>query len=133
MSDDTTPQHSVLIIEDDQSLRQMYATAFSMAKFTVFTADDGITGCEELKDKRPDIVLLDIMMPNASGYHVLDFARQDPMLANIPIIVLSNLAGESYENEARAKGAIDYIIKSDVDPKEVIAKVNKTLAARSQS
>lgn len=132
MSDDNGSPPTILIIEDDVSLRRMYELAFTINKFTVFTADDGVSGLDELRVKKPDIVLLDIMMPNEDGYFVLDAVREDQTVSSIPIIVLSNLTGENYEKDARSKGAVDFIVKSDVDPKEVVAVVNKTLAAHQQ-
>lgn len=117
----------VLIIEDDQLIQRMYDKIFTFEKYEVITASDGEEGLEKARTTNPTIILLDVMMPKMNGMEVLEKLKQDPATKSIPVIMLSNLAGENDVETALSKGAVKYIIKSEYDPKEVADMVDEVI------
>ena len=111
----------VLLVEDDEDIREMYATTFMKKGFTVFTAHDGRAALEKITNKKPDIVLLDIMMPNVDGYQVLKDVRKD-MSHYVPVIMLTNLDPGHFERHAQFDEVDAYLIKSHYSPSEVLQK-----------
>lgn len=120
----------VLIIEDDQLIQRMYQKMFTFDKFDVETASDGEEGLDKARtmNPKPTIILLDVMMPKMNGMQVLEKLKLDPELKKIPVIMLSNLAGENDIETALSKGAVKYIIKSEYDPKQVSEIVKEVVA-----
>lgn len=111
----------ILLIEDDQDIREIYSTTFMKRGFTVFTASDGRAGIQKFTNKQPDIVLLDIMMPNVDGYQVLKEIRKN-METYTPVIMLTNLDASHFERHAQFADVDEYLIKSHYSPSEVVEK-----------
>jgi DNA-binding response OmpR family regulator len=109
----------ILIIEDDALLSKMYLSIFTSEKYEVETAADGQAGLDKARANKPTLILLDIMMPRLNGMEVLGKLKEDPELKDIPVVVLTNLAGDSDIQTALKMGAVNYIIKSEHKPKEV--------------
>lgn len=120
----------VLLVEDDQLIQRMHQKIFSFEKFDVEMAGDGEEGLEKARtmNPKPTIILLDVMMPKMNGMQVLEKLKADPELKAIPVIMLSNLAGENDIETALSKGAVKYIIKSEYDPKQVSDMVKEVVA-----
>jgi DNA-binding response OmpR family regulator len=117
----------VLIIEDDPYIADMYATKFRMNEYKVKLAKNGEKAFDELQKEKPDIVLLDLLMPRMDGYEFLEKFKKEKEFKNIKVIVLTNL-GQKREIEKGLKlGADDYIIKAYFTPKEVVKKVENLL------
>jgi len=116
----------VLLVEDDVDICEMYAATFMRAGFTVFTAHDGDSGIDKFKKKRPDVVLLDIMLPTVSGYEVLGMIRKD-MRSYTPVIMLTNLNASHYAKHASFDAVDDYLIKSNFTPSEILEKTKDVL------
>jgi putative two-component system response regulator len=125
----------VLIIEDDQLIQRMYQKMFLFEKFDVEMASDGEEGLDKVRsmDPKPTIILLDVMMPKMNGMQVLEKLKMDPALKAIPVVMLSNLAGENDVETALSKGAVKYIIKSEYDPKQVADMVNEIVAGYTRN
>lgn len=117
----------VLIIEDDQLIQRMYSKIFLFEKYDVVTASDGEEGLQKARTENPTIILLDVMMPKMNGMEVLEQLKIDPATKSMPVVMLSNLAGENDVETALSKGAVKYIIKSEHDPKEVADMVNEII------
>lgn len=117
----------VLIIEDDQLIQRMYSKIFAFEKYDVVTASDGEDGLQKAHTEKPTIILLDVMMPKMNGMEVLEKLKIDPDTKSIPVVMLSNLAGENDVETALSKGAVKYIIKSEHDPKEVADMVDEII------
>jgi DNA-binding response OmpR family regulator len=113
----------LLMVEDDSFLREMYKTKLQSESFDVQVARDGVEGLEKIKELKPDMVLLDIMMPRMDGFEVLQTVKDDPELKDIPVILLTNLGQDSDVKKGKEMGAADYIIKSDATMAEVSDKV----------
>ena len=118
----------VLMIEDEEQIRSMYQVAFEALGFVFDSAGDGEKGMEMTKANKPDLILLDIMMPNVDGLTVLTQIKNDPNLSTIPVIMLSNLSAQENVDKAMTLGAKNYINKSLVKPREVAEKVKAILS-----
>lgn len=116
----------VLIAEDDKNICEMYATAFMREQFIVYKAMDGKAAIEKYHSKDPDIILLDIMMPEADGYQVLKEVRKRHD-KYIPVIMLTNLDMEHFVSHDSLDRVDEYLIKSNFTPSDVVAKVKKVL------
>ncbi len=121
----------ILIVEDDSFLSKMYAKKFELDGFEVQVAVDGAEGVEKMKSFHPNLVLMDIMMPKMSGLEAMDKAKADPTLKDIPVLVLTNLSTTDDAETAVKKGAVGFLVKSDVTPSQVLAKAKEILAKKS--
>lgn len=117
----------ILVVEDDKFLRKVYESKLPKEGYNVVSAADGELGLAAIKKEMPDLVLLDLIMPKMTGFDVLEVVRKDPILAKIPIIVLSNLGQEDDLTKAKALGAVDFFIKSNFSIKEVVEKLKAYL------
>lgn len=122
----------LLIVEDDPLMQRMYQKIFTFEKYDVSTASNGEEGLEKVRSLMPIVVLLDVMMPKMNGLQVLEKIKADPATKHIPVIMLTNLAGEKDAEAALMKGAIKYIVKSEYDPKQIVAMVKEIVAAHSR-
>ena len=118
----------VLIVEDDRFLSKAYTSKLKKTGFEVILAFNGKEALEKSKLEKPDIILLDLLMPKKNGWTVLADLKKNRALKNIPVIVLSNLGEEDDIKKARGFGAADYLVKSDISIQEVINKIKKFLA-----
>lgn len=118
-------KNKILIVEDYSTLRVLLAKKLSKEGFIVEQAPDGETAVEKIPTFRPNIVLLDIMMPGIDGYEVLKQIRHnsDEEIAAIPVIMLSNLGDDEDIKRAMVSGADDYMIKSNITAVDVIEKM----------
>lgn len=117
----------ILLVEDDPLVIRMYSSAFNFEKFDVISAANGVSGLEKVKKEKPDIVLMDVMMPEMNGMDVLEKIKSDPDTQNIPVIMLTNLSGTQDAEEAKKRGAAFYLVKSQYKPKDVVGIIKKTL------
>lgn len=122
----------ILIVEDDPLMARLYQKIFHFEKHEVVLAADGMEGIEKTREEKPALILLDIMMPKMNGLEVLEKLKKDPETKKIPVVVLTNLAGEKDAESAMLKGAVKYIVKSQFDPKEVTKMVNQILLAHTR-
>lgn len=124
-------KYKVLIIEDEDLVARMYQKSLQFDDFDVEVAIGGKEGYQMIKDHKPDLVLLDIMMPEPDGMEVLEMIKGDPETKNIPVIMLTNLSGEYDSKLAISKGATDYWVKKDSNPTELGKKIKEKLTQTS--
>jgi DNA-binding response OmpR family regulator len=117
----------IAIIEDDSVINQMYRMKFESDGFDVRVADDGEQGVALVRDFAPDIVLLDMQMPNKTGTEALTEIRGEKWGKDIPVLILTNLGEEEAPSELKSLNVASYIVKADLTPKQVVAQVKKTL------
>ncbi len=117
----------VLIIEDDPILLNMYATKLELEDFLVLMAENGEKGLGLAKKEKPDIILLDIILPKMDGFEVLEKFKADKTTQSIPVILLTNLNQSEEVRRGLALGAEDYLIKAYFMPSEVINKIKKVI------
>lgn len=121
----------ILIVEDDKVLSDLLGKKLKDAGFEVAFAYNGVEGMDSLKTNKPDLILLDIMMPEKSGMEVMEEMNQDPetSLTKIPVIIISN-SGQPVEiDRVLELGAKDYLIKAEFNPQEVVEKVIKQIGS----
>ncbi len=117
----------ILIVEDDEFLGDVLAQKLRGYLFEVVVTRDGADGLKKILEWKPDLVLLDIILPTMNGYEILEAKAKDATIKNIPVIVISN-SGQPVElNRILALGVKDYIVKAQFDPNEVVAKVKVEL------
>lgn len=116
-------KHKIAIIEDDIIIRQMYRMKFENENFEVQVADNGLDGVSLIEHMKPDVVLLDIHMPEMNGAEVLEKIRKEKWGKNIPVIILTNLGEEESPKNLRALGIHSYIVKADFTPRQVVHRV----------
>ena len=118
----------ILIIEDDPLMSRLYEKIFKFEGFEVELAGDGQEGLEKVRTGKPTLILLDIMMPKMNGLQVLEKLKVDPETKSIPVIMLTNLAGQQDAEMALTKGAVKYLVKSEYEPKQIANMVKEVLA-----
>jgi len=125
----------ILIVEDDPLMLRMYQKIFTFEGFEVEIAGNGEEGLDKVRtlDPKPSLIMLDVMMPKMNGLQVLEKLKLDPALQAIPVIMLTNLAGQQDAETALAKGAVRYIIKSEHKPKDVAMMVKEILAGYTRN
>lgn len=121
----------LVIVEDEESLRVMYATRFKQSGYEVLEASNGADGLKLIRESKPDIVLLDILMPKVSGFDVLrDLkADKDVAVSSIPVILLTNLAEDAGFKQGQELGAAGYVMKVNRTPDETVHYVNAVIGA----
>lgn len=117
----------IMIVEDDPTLRDIYTTRFTAEGYRVATASDGEAALSTAVKERPDLILLDIMMPKISGFDVLDILRATPETKDTKIVVMSALSQTADIEKGKALGASAYLVKSQVTLSEVVEKVKAIL------
>jgi len=120
-------EKTILIIEDDKFLRELIAQKLIKEGYKVSEAVDGEEGIKKVKEEKPDLVLLDLILPGIDGFEVLTKMKEDTSLGQIPVIILSNLGQKDDVEKGLKLGAIDYLIKAHFTPGEIIEKVKAAL------
>jgi CheY-like chemotaxis protein len=123
----------ILIVEDDALMLRMYQKIFTLEKYDVEIATNGEEGLEKARSTKPTLILLDVMMPKMNGLQALEKLKADADLQSIPVVMLTNLAGQQDAEEALLKGAVKYIVKSEHDPKEIVSMVKEILAGYTRN
>lgn len=118
----------IAIVEDDGVIRQMYRMKFEGEGFEVETAENGKDGVALVQHMKPDIILLDMHMPEMDGVTALTKIRAEKWGKDIPVIVLTNLGEEESPKNLRALGINGYIVKADFTPRQVVARVKDALS-----
>jgi DNA-binding response OmpR family regulator len=117
----------IALIEDDGAIAVMYRLQLVSDGFDVEIARDGVSGLHVVQESSPDLILLDVRLPRMSGLDVLEAIRQDPRLAAVPVLVLSNYGESDVIDRSLELGARAYLIKSQTTPVELSAKVRELL------
>lgn len=118
---------SILLVEDDPFLVEIYTAKLKEAGFSVIVATDGKESLKKMKEKVPDLLLLDIVLPDLNGWEVLREIKKEDKLNNLKIVILSNL-GEKEEVEKGLKLGVErYLVKARYTPSEVVEEVKKIL------
>lgn len=126
----TGSSRRILLAEDDRFLRKAAEATLTRSGFTVLTAADGEEAVRVAQAERPDLILLDLIMPKLLGFNVLQQLKQDPLTSSIPVIILSNLGQESDVQQAMDGGAAAYFIKANLSLQELVKRVDETLSSR---
>lgn len=120
----------IMLVEDDVALRDIYSSRFEAEGYKVAIASDGEEALTVAVKEKPDLILLDIMMPKISGFDVLDILRNTPETKHTKIIVMSALSQTADMEKGKNLGADEYLVKSQVTLSEVVEKVKQMIAKK---
>lgn len=115
----------ILLMEDEETLAGMYKIKFEKSGYQVFVAANGEIGLPMIKREKPDLVLLDIIMPKMDGFVVLEKMMQDDDIKDIPVFMLTNLGQDEDIKRGEELGASGYYVKANLTPGELVKKINK--------
>lgn len=123
----------ILVIEDDAFLGDVLLEKLKKEEYDAHLSRDGAEGLKKIKELKPDLILLDIILPNMNGYEILEAKQKDKEIEKIPVIIISN-SGQPVEiSRALALGVKDYFIKAQFDPEEVMFKVRNFLKKEGET
>lgn len=117
----------ILLVDDDLTLREMYEERLKTEGFDIIQASNGEEALAKARESKPNIILLDVMMPKINGFDVLKEIKSDPELKDIPVIILTALIQDVDKLQGKKLGAADYIVKSETMPGEVIQKIHAAM------
>lgn len=124
-----SPKYTIAVVEDEKMLLKYMASSLQTdADFKVITANDGEEGERLIAQEKPDLVFLDIIMPKKNGFEVLETVKKSAVTKDIPIVVLSNLGQEKDIQHAKELGALDYLIKVDLEISDLVKKAHQYLS-----
>jgi two-component system alkaline phosphatase synthesis response regulator PhoP len=122
----------ILVVDDDQKIVRLVRSYLEQANFQVLTANDGETALHVIRRDRPDLVVLDLMLPDRDGWEITRLVRSDPTLAKLPIIMLTARVEDTDRIVGLELGADDYVAKP-FNPRELVARVRAVLRRSSDS
>lgn len=117
----------ILLVEDDSFLIDIYTTKFREAGFDIESVVDGAEALRKIKEKNPDLVVLDIVLPHEDGWEIIEKIKKEKKLKDIKIIILSNLGQRAEVEKGLRLGAVKYLIKAHYTPSQVLEEVKKVL------
>lgn len=117
----------ILIVEDEPFLAEMYRDKFIKSGFEILLTNSAEDGLKVAKEYKPDLILLDILLPNENGTSLLAWMREEMSIAHVPVLVFSNYDDEEMRNKALDLGAKDYLIKTNHTPGEIISRIKDLL------
>ena len=127
MTTDDNNKVKILVVEDDKFLRELLVRKLEGEGLSTVTAADGTEALQKMEETMPKLVLLDLILPGIDGFDVLKKMKENPAIANIPVIILSNLGQKEEVEKGLKLGANDYMIKAHFTPDEIVEKVQKIL------
>lgn len=123
-----TNKKKVMIVEDDEHISKVYQIMFAKDGIETSLARDGEEAVKKITEEKPDLVLLDLMIPKKDGFGVLEDIKKISSLAKIPVIILSNLGQQKDQDRALSLGANEYLVKVDSPIQDIIDKAKGYLA-----
>ncbi|MDD5749170.1 MAG: response regulator [Patescibacteria group bacterium] len=123
----------ILFVDDDNFLRKVYQAELSERGYEVFLAANGQEGLEQARINDPDLIILDMIMPEKNGFEVLTELRSDPATAAVPVIILSNLGQEDDVKKGIDLGAVDYLVKDNITLATLVEKISRYLNSTTMS
>lgn len=117
----------ILLIEDEKILGDMYKEKFAEAGFEVLRAIDSEEGINLAKKEKPDLIVLDILLPKENGITFLGWLKKDPEISSIPVVAFSNFDDPTAKKEALKLGAKEYLIKTNFTPQQIVEKIKSYL------
>ncbi len=120
-------KNKILLVEDEVMLINMYKDKFARSALNVLVANTVKEGIKKAQEFKPDLILLDILLPHENGLEFLRRAKKNPEISSIPVIAFSNYSDPSTQEEAMKLGAAEYIIKANYNPQETVEKIKEYL------
>lgn len=123
----------ILVIDDDQFFSKTLEAALPAGKYTLISAEDGEMGLEKLKNEKPDLIILDLMMPKLDGTAFLKKLQDSTDLPKVPVLVSSNLSSVKKISDVMSMGAVGYVIKSDESLQSIVQDIERVLGEETPS
>ena len=120
-------KNKILLVEDEQMMVDMYKMRFESEGYEVLVTERGSEVIQIAKKEKPDIILLDVILPETDGFSILQTIKADSTIKDIPVLLLTNLGQESDKTKGEEMGAADYFVKSQHTPVQVIQKVKELI------
>lgn len=117
----------ILFVEDEEALQKSLSKTLEIEGFDVKSAYDGITGFETAKKEKPDLILLDLILPKIDGFEVLKRLKNDPDTKEIPVIILTNLEQVQSVEKTIEFGPLNYLVKANYNLDEIVVKIKEVL------
>lgn len=117
----------ILVVEDDEMISSMYKTKFEADGFEVSLAGNGVLALDLAKKEKPDIIMLDIILPQLDGFSVLEELKKNESTKLIPVVMLTNLGTDEDREKGKRLGAAGYIVKASLSPAEISKKIKEYL------
>jgi len=117
----------ILIVEDDNMISSIYKTKFEADGFAAVVAGNGAEGLDIARKEQPDIIMLDVILPQIDGFSVLEELKKDKLTKDIPVIMLTNLGTDEDKAKGEKMGAVDYFVKTSLTPAQISEKIKKHL------
>ncbi len=121
--------HTILVVDDEATVRDTVALRLEQDGHRVVTAADGREALQLFRAEKPDLILLDLIMPKLNGFDVLQALKKDAPTAHIPVIIMSNLGQDRDVQQAMDAGAAAYFVKTDLSLQALVQRVEETLTA----
>lgn len=121
----------ILLIDDDAALLTIFGTALQKADFVVITASDGASGLEKAKNDSFDLILIDQILPDMRGNDIVKTLKAQEKTKNTPLMILSNFGQTELIQEAMNLGAVEYVLKYQIEPADLVAKVKEVLKEKT--
>ncbi|SRR5258708_6148158 len=126
---DGKPPSIIVLADNDPFIVRAYKSGLEEAGYVVIVAEDGEAAVSQIRALRPNLVLLEIILPKQDGFSVLKTVKADPTISDIPIVVLTSLSQRSDEDAARASGAADFLVKTEVSLKDVLMHIERYMTS----
>ncbi len=123
---------TVMIVEDDSFLSQLLSNRLGRDGLNIIRAGDGEEALGVLKNTRPDLILLDLILPKKSGFEVMEEIQRNPLLKKAPIVIISNLGQDDDISRGKQLGAIEYYVKAKISIEDLVTKVQELLNSSSK-
>lgn len=117
----------ILLVDDDKDLCDLYKTTLSAEGFNISVAQNGEEALSEIMKDKPDLIVLDIMMPKIHGMDTLDILKATPETKDIKVLILSALSDQKMKDKAKEFQVVDYVVKSEVDMSTVINRIKDAI------
>ena len=125
--DDTTTPKLIVLADDDSFISHAYRAGLEAAGYTVSVAADGEQALQQARVLRPDVLIMELILPELDGFNVLRQLKQDVATSSIPVIILTNLSQDHDQAEARSLGANEFLVKSEVSLPDVTLAIGRVL------
>lgn len=123
----------IIIIDDDKINQEILAKAFSLKGYNVLSVLDSRQGIKEINRYKPDLILLDLLMPGLNGFEMLQLMKKEAIIPKIPVVVLTALKEDVNIQKSLDLGATGYWLKTDYNPSQLVEKINRILEERSKA
>lgn len=123
----------ILLVEDDVNLRDIYFARFQAEGYEIAVASNGEEALATAVKEKPDLIVLDVMMPRISGFDVLDILRSTPETSHTKVIMMTALSEQADKERGKSLGVDEYLVKSQVTLEDVVTTVKKTLGAETKA